>query len=72
MQMKRHKAAIRGSECSLPVKCLVRNDLINSEPGMFDYGCGHGDDLAALQSEGIDCDGFDPTFRADATKVARH
>ena len=37
---------------------------------MFDYGCGHGDDLAGLQADGIECHGFDPAFRLDAPKLA--
>ncbi len=68
--IERHKAAIRRHEHSLPVKCLVRDQLVTTERGLFDYGCGHGDDLAGLQAEGIDCSGFDPAFRPDAPKLA--
>lgn len=37
--------------------------MITADRTFFDYGCGHGDDLAALRQEGVDCDGFDPVFR---------
>ncbi len=37
--------------------------MITPERTFFDYGCGHGDDLAALREDGIECDGFDPAFR---------
>ncbi|WP_160164412.1 DNA phosphorothioation-associated putative methyltransferase [Rhodopirellula baltica] len=68
--IERHKAAIRRHEHSLPVKCLVRDQLVTTERGLFDYGCGHGDDLAGLQAEGIECSGFDPAFRPDAPRLA--
>lgn len=66
-RIKRHKAAIKRSDYSRPVKCLWRDRLITSDRTVFDYGCGHGDDLAALREEGIDCEGFDPVFRPDVT-----
>ncbi|QEG02380.1 hypothetical protein Mal15_65010 [Stieleria maiorica] len=37
--------------------------MITPERSFFDYGCGHGDDLAALREDGVACDGFDPKFR---------
>lgn len=67
--IKRHKAAIRRHEHSLPVKCLIRDQLVTENRGLFDYGCGHGDDLAGLQADGIECSGFDPSFRPNALKV---
>lgn len=68
--IRRHKAAIRRHEHSVPVKCLLRDQLVTADRGVFDYGCGHGDDLAGLAAEGIECGGFDPAFRPDAAKVA--
>ncbi|WP_345685943.1 DNA phosphorothioation-associated putative methyltransferase [Novipirellula caenicola] len=68
--IKRHKAAIRRTEHSLPVKCMVRDQLVTTDRVMFDYGCGHGDDLTGLQASGITCYGFDPAFRPDAPKIA--
>lgn len=66
--IQRQKAAIRRHEYSLPVKCLLRDDLLNSERCFFDYGCGHGDDLSGLSSHGFDCSGFDPAFRPNSPK----
>jgi DNA phosphorothioation-associated putative methyltransferase len=37
--------------------------LINSTVSVFDYGCGHGDDLRRLASLGIACHGWDPVYR---------
>ena len=52
------------------MKCLIRDQLASTERALFDYGCGHGDDLAGLRAEGIECSGFDPAFRPDDAKVA--
>ncbi len=52
------------------MKCLLRDHLVTVDRGLFDYGCGHGDDLAGLAADGIACSGFDPAFRPDAAKVA--
>jgi DNA phosphorothioation-associated putative methyltransferase len=35
---------------------------------VFDYGCGRGEDLELLSSEGIACSGWDPAFRPEAEK----
>lgn len=51
------------------MKCLIRDQLASTERSLFDYGCGHGDDLAGLRAEGIECSGFDPAFRPDVAKV---
>jgi len=66
--IERHKAAIRRVEYSLPIKCLHRDGLLTVDRRLFDYGCGHGDDLATLQAEGFVCSGFDPAFLPDAPK----
>ncbi|QEG39345.1 DNA phosphorothioation-associated putative methyltransferase [Roseimaritima ulvae] len=66
--IKRHRAAIRRREYSLPVKCLLRDNLLNEDRPLFDYGCGHGDDLFGLCAEGFVCSGFDPAFRPDSPK----
>lgn len=67
--INRHRAAIRRHEYSLPVKCLLRDELLCSGRQFFDYGCGHGDDLSGLSSDGFNCSGFDPAFRSDSPKV---
>src|SRR5204863_2254320 len=35
----------------------------------FDYGCGHGMDVEALQNLGYQASGWDPIFRPNAPKV---
>jgi len=67
-EIARHKTAIRRPSYSLPIKCLLRDGLIHVETSVFDYGCGHGQDIELLRGSGIPCDGWDPAFRADGEK----
>src|SRR3990172_9069150 len=67
-QIARYKTAIRRPSFSLPIKCLLRDGLIDSSKTLFDYGCGHGQDIKLLRDRGIDCDGWDPVFRRDAER----
>ena len=52
-EIQRHRAAIRRSDFSLPLKCVLRDNLLGHGDSLFDYGCGHGDDLRQLQSLGF-------------------
>jgi len=67
-EIARHKTAIRRPSYSLPIKCLLRDGLVHAETSVFDYGCGHGQDIELLRGSGIRCDGWDPAFRADGQK----
>src|SRR3974390_1326382 len=66
----RHKTAIRRPDLSLPVKCLLRDGLLDATRSFFDYGCGYGQDIERLQTTGIDCDGWDPYYRPDAARAS--
>ncbi|MCY2994807.1 MAG: DNA phosphorothioation-associated methyltransferase, partial [Planctomycetota bacterium] len=59
-EIQRHRAAIRRSDFSLPLKCVLRDNLLDRGGSLFDYGCGYGDDIRRLQGLGFDCDGWDP------------
>jgi len=65
----RHKTAIRRTSFSRPIKCLLRDGLLAASDALFDYGCGHGQDLALLGDLGIACRGWDPVYRPDAARV---
>lgn len=69
-QIARHKTAIRRNDLSLPVKCLCRDNLINAETTVFDYGCGHGENVDLLGAQGIRCQGWDPAYRPDGPRMA--
>ena len=66
----RHKAAIRRGELSLPFKCLQRDQLLTPTGTVFDYGCGHGEDIARLRTLGLNCEGWDPSWRPVGQKQA--
>jgi DNA phosphorothioation-associated putative methyltransferase len=65
VEILRHRAAIRRTEPSLPLKCLVRDNLLTDGTTFFDYGCGYGDDLEQVKQLGIVANGWDPAYRPD-------
>lgn len=70
LKIERHRTAIRRPSFSLPVKCMLRDGLLDKSKSLFDYGCGHGRDLQLLGDMGIECVGWDPSFRPD-TAISR-
>src|SRR5438270_617292 len=69
LAIPRHKTAIRRGDFSRPVKCLLRDNLLDRTVSLFDYGCGRGEDVELLTAEGIACGGWDPAHRPGG---ARH
>jgi DNA phosphorothioation-associated putative methyltransferase len=69
-RISRHKTAIRRRDLSLPVKCLLRDGLLGTAVSLFDYGCGHGENITLLRGAGIACRGWDPVFRPDEPQIA--
>jgi len=51
-----HKTAIKRSKLSVPMRYLSDHGLLNGR--VLDYGCGRGDDAAAL-----DIESYDPTWQ---------
>jgi DNA phosphorothioation-associated putative methyltransferase len=62
----RHKTAIGRATLSRPVKLALADGLIDPQTPLFDYGCGHGDDLRLLSAMGYSGDGWDPVHRPAA------
>lgn len=62
----RHKTAIARQRLSVPMQTLVRTGIVAEGRSVFDYGCGRGDDVAALASAGIEASGWDPHWRPNA------
>jgi DNA phosphorothioation-associated putative methyltransferase len=50
------------------MKSALDDGLIVSTTTMFDYGCGHGQDVEILAAQGILCAGWDPAFQPDTPK----
>jgi DNA phosphorothioation-associated putative methyltransferase len=63
IRIHRHKTAIRRSDLSLPIKCALRDGLIEPTSRIFDYGCGFGEDMERLAALGYACEGWDPAYR---------
>ena len=62
----RHKTAISRPSLSGPMQALARHGFLDGERGIFDYGCGRGDDVTVLQAAGLDARGWDPHYASDA------
>jgi DNA phosphorothioation-associated putative methyltransferase len=50
------------------MKSALYDGLINPSVSVFDYGSGHGQDIALLTDQGIACTGWDPVFRPAAPR----
>ena len=65
----RHRTAIKRYDLSRPIKLALERGLIQKRHTLFDYGCGHGMDIEALQGLGYTINGWDPAFRPRALKT---
>lgn len=68
LSASRRKTAIRRPDLSRPVALALRDGLISETSTVFDYGCGHGDDVRRLSARGITASGWDPAFRPRAPR----
>lgn len=68
----RHKTAIRRPGLSLPVRCVLRDNLLAPSKKLFDYGCGYGQDIDLLTQLGFSSGGWDPAFRPDEERISAH
>jgi DNA phosphorothioation-associated putative methyltransferase len=69
LDVARHRTAIKRYDLSKPVKQLLERGLLRKNDTFFDYGCGHGMDVEALQNLGYQAAGWDPVFRPDVSKA---
>jgi DNA phosphorothioation-associated putative methyltransferase len=67
--VERHRTAIKRYDLSRPIKIALERGLIQKRHTLFDYGCGHGMDIEALQGLGYTISGWDPAFRPKAPKT---
>src|SRR5262245_48949063 len=63
--IERHRTAIVRYEHSRPVRRALADGMITPSTSVFDYGCGHGDDLRMLAATGVNCFGWDPVHRPE-------
>lgn len=67
--VQRHRTAMVRYSLSQPMALMVRYGLVGCDSTVFDYGCGQGDDLRALESQGIMARGWDPHY-APSTPIS--
>ncbi len=70
VRVARHKTAMKRTRLSKPVSLALADGLLTTETSFFDYGCGHGTDVAFLQAEGLEAAGWDPHFDPAAPRRA--
>ena len=66
--IERERTALRRTGLSSPMQHLLRYGFLDGRHSIFDYGCGHGDDLRMLERMNIPATGWDPVFRPDAPR----
>src|SRR2546423_1292463 len=49
LAIPRYKTAIHRADLSRPLRCALEDGLIDAAVSVFDYGCGHGQDIELLQ-----------------------
>lgn len=65
----RHKTALRRHDLSKPVKSMLEAGLLRREKTFFDYGCGHGSDVAGLRAIGFTANGWDPKHAPETPRM---
>ena len=67
--IERDRTALRRKILSSPIQHLLRFGFLDGAGSLFDYGCGHGDDLRLLAEMGITAEGWDPALRPRAKRA---
>lgn len=68
VEVARHKTAIVRRELSQPMQLMVRFGVVAPGRSVFDYGCGQGEDVAALAFRGFEAFGWDPHHASDGPR----
>jgi len=58
--VERHRTAIRRTAISRPIRLAQERGILTPGDTLFDYGCGHGDDIRLLADSGYSASGWDP------------
>lgn len=67
-KIHRHKTALVRREISKPVKTLLELGQLRRGESFFDYGCGHGGDVLAIEKLGHPSTGWDPVHAPKVEK----
>ena len=68
VEVARHKTAIPRRDLSQPMQLAVGHGVLPPGDTVFDYGCGLGDDVAALAAAGFEAFGWDPHHAPDGPR----
>ena len=68
VDVARHRTAIMRRDLSQPVQMLVSHRIVTESTTILDYGCGQGDDVAALAANGFQAFGWDPHYAPDGPR----
>ena len=68
VDVSRHRTAIVRRELSQPMQLMLRLGVVTPSRSVFDYGCGQGEDVAALSTQGYDAFGWDPHHATDGRR----
>ena len=68
-EIVRHRTALTRYNFSAPIQSLSRFGLLDGSLSIFDYGCGRGDDIRGLESNGIKVSGWDPHYLPEAERI---
>lgn len=66
INIDRHKAALIRNNLSRPMQIALEANLFTPESIFFDYGCGHGGDIARIAEKGYKSSGWDPFYRSNS------
>jgi DNA phosphorothioation-associated putative methyltransferase len=61
----RDRTAIRRNDLSRPIRTALSDGMLSPQSEIFDYGCGHGDDIRLLEEAGFRAFGWDPAHKPD-------
>ncbi|WP_198382981.1 DNA phosphorothioation-associated putative methyltransferase [Roseomonas sp. KE2513] len=70
IEVARHKTAIPRRDLSQPMQLAIAHGVLPPGNTVFDYGCGLGDDVAALSAAGYEAFGWDPHHASDGPRRA--
>jgi DNA phosphorothioation-associated putative methyltransferase len=69
IDVARHKTAIVRRDLSQPMQLMMRLGIVTKTRSLFDYGCGQGEDVAALSADGYKAFGWDPHHASDGVRA---
>ncbi|MDF5729001.1 MAG: DNA phosphorothioation-associated putative methyltransferase [Rhizonema sp. PD38] len=69
VEIERHRAAIFRTDLSRPVRLAIEYAIITQDTTFFDYGCGHGGDVARVANLGYTSTGWDPYYRPEYPRI---